>query len=703
MADYPISNVPRRVQYVNSGVGPYAFTFEVLVQTDIAVYRGSTLLTLTTDYTVTINANGTGSITLVAAGTGNITIVGARAIQRSSDYTTGGDLFASTLNTDLDSQTIYSQQLAESLDRTIKVPVTDASTLNLQLPNSTSRANKVFAFDSVGAPQVSTNTLAAIDAAVNTITSIAGAPSGSSAGISYIASGTGATTTTVQAKLRESASVKDFGAVGNGVTDDTGAIQTAINSGQSLYFPSGTYLCNNLTQSTNFQCFYADNNVSLIKNANGPIITSSGNNVLFQNIKFYGDSATPVFTGNNLVSSGNNLSLINCGSQWAYGRAVLATGNHVQIIGSNAIYQTADATATGFDIEIGVSGTATLYHQLIGVYTSQVTGGIKLTDTGSAVINGGQFGKLSILSGTSPAGVNGGITSNARILGNVVVGLSSAVFTGNQFSTQTITFNLGTGNHSLDTSNLTSAATIVNNGNGNSSIIKSIGTGSPAGIRLQYGQDSSNSIITYTGNNVFFDNSVVQLANNKPIQFFDSSNVAQNAINLSTGNDWTFGSDTGTGNFTNIASGDAGVYLSPSATAAFQAITSTFRPQVDGVPSLGTASQRWSVVYATTGTINTSDANQKTDIVNISAAEKRVALNLKSAMKRFKFKDAVADKGANARYHFGAIAQDVKAAFESEGLVAEKYGVFCSDILDDGSIRLGIRYEELLAFIIGAM
>ena len=55
----PISNVTRRVVYAASGTGPYNFTFEILTATDIAVYRDNTLLTLTTNYTVTINANGT--------------------------------------------------------------------------------------------------------------------------------------------------------------------------------------------------------------------------------------------------------------------------------------------------------------------------------------------------------------------------------------------------------------------------------------------------------------------------------------------------------------------------------------------------------------------------------------------------------------------------------------------------------------------
>jgi hypothetical protein len=155
MADYDISNVPRRVVYAASGVGPYAFTFEILDETDIAVYKASTLLTLTTDYTVTINADGTGEVDLVAtAGTSNITIVGAKNIQRTTDFTTGGDLFADALNDELDNQTIFIQQVAETAERGLKAPVTDPTDIAMTLPAKASRAGKTLAFDANGNPVV---------------------------------------------------------------------------------------------------------------------------------------------------------------------------------------------------------------------------------------------------------------------------------------------------------------------------------------------------------------------------------------------------------------------------------------------------------------------------------------------------------------------------------------------------------------------
>lgn len=156
MADYPISNVARRIVYTGSaGVGPYAFNFEVLTQTDIKVYKNDVLLTLTTDYTVSISSTlGTGSVTLVSAASGSdrITIVGARPIERSTDFTTGGDFFANTLNTEMDSQTILLQQVAETAERGIRAPVTDPTNINMTLPINTVRAGKTLAFDVNGNP-----------------------------------------------------------------------------------------------------------------------------------------------------------------------------------------------------------------------------------------------------------------------------------------------------------------------------------------------------------------------------------------------------------------------------------------------------------------------------------------------------------------------------------------------------------------------
>lgn len=78
-----------------------------------------------------------------------------------------------------------------------------------------------------------------------------------SSSISYTSAGTGSVATTIQAKLRQIVSVKDFGATGNGSTDDTLAIQRAINylasiGGGTAKFPTGTYkISSKLTISSN--------------------------------------------------------------------------------------------------------------------------------------------------------------------------------------------------------------------------------------------------------------------------------------------------------------------------------------------------------------------------------------------------------------------------------------------------------------------
>jgi hypothetical protein len=126
----------------------------------------------------------------------------------------------------------------------------------------------------------------------------------------------------------------------------------------------------------------------------------------------------------------------------------------------------------------------------------------------------------------------------------------------------------------------------------------------------------------------------------------------------------------------------------------------------DNTSDLGSATARWDTVFAGTGTINTSDRNEKQDISDLSASEKRVASSIKQLVKKYRFKDAVASKGENARIHVGWIAQDIQSAFAAEGLDASDYGMFCSDTWEENGVektRLGLRYDEVLAFVVSAI
>ena len=152
-----------------------------------------------------------------------------------------------------------------------------------------------------------------------------------------------------------------------------------------------------------------------------------------------------------------------------------------------------------------------------------------------------------------------------------------------------------------------------------------------------------------------------------------------------------------------IHSGTVGLEFNPSN----QINPSNGSGGVDNTLDLGASGARFDDVFATNGTIQTSDKNEKQDIEELSDAEKRVAVVAKGLMRKFRWKDAVAEKGDKARTHFGIIAQDLEDAFKAEGLDASKYAMFCSDTWtnDDGKeqTRLGIRYPQLLAFIITAI
>ena len=107
---------------------------------------------------------------------------------------------------------------------------------------------------------------------------------------------------------------------------------------------------------------------------------------------------------------------------------------------------------------------------------------------------------------------------------------------------------------------------------------------------------------------------------------------------------------------------------------------------LDGLVTLGASDRRFSQVWASTGTIQTSDENLKDEIQDIPEAVLRAWGKVK--FQQFKFKDAITKKGANARIHMGVIAQRIQEAFKSEGLDAHNYGLFCYDEWED-------QYEDI--------
>lgn len=260
---------------------------------------------LTTNYTVTGAGNEAGgSITmLVAPPTGTtLTILRNAPATQETDLIPNDRLPAESLEDALDKLTMLVQQIDEESARSLKFAATDSSTATT-LPTSPNRANKFLSFDNSGNPIVvgATDTytvseevkIATQGQTVFTLTTMSYIPgisnlsvfvdgvnqylgssytetnsttvtfsqglhvgavvkfstvrnltsgSADSSSVTFLQAGNGAVTRSVQSKLRESVSVKDFGAVGDGTTDDTVAIQAAINSGaQKVIFPKGEY------------------------------------------------------------------------------------------------------------------------------------------------------------------------------------------------------------------------------------------------------------------------------------------------------------------------------------------------------------------------------------------------------------------------------------------------------------------------------
>lgn len=128
-------------------------------------------------------------------------------------------------------------------------------------------------------------------------------------------------------------------------------------------------------------------------------------------------------------------------------------------------------------------------------------------------------------------------------------------------------------------------------------------------------------------------------------------------------------------------------------------------PGADNAKSLGLPAARWSQLYATTGTINTSDARDKTAVEPLTAAEIAAASDLAREVGAFRFLDSVLRKGDAARRHVGLTVQRAMDVMAAHGLVPSRYGFICRDEWpgqeagETAGERYGFRPDQLALFI----
>ena len=148
----PISDTAPRIQYTVAGTPTTAFTvpFEFFDAADLDVYVGTTLKTLTSDYSVSGGSGAAGAIALsVAVTSTTVTIVRDIPIVRLSNFPLTGPFNITSLNTDLNKHTAIMQQQESETNRSVKMPDTDPDG-TMVLPDVASRASNYLAFDSDG-------------------------------------------------------------------------------------------------------------------------------------------------------------------------------------------------------------------------------------------------------------------------------------------------------------------------------------------------------------------------------------------------------------------------------------------------------------------------------------------------------------------------------------------------------------------------
>ena len=406
--------------YTGTGTtGPFTFAFKVFQASDLYLVKleistgTETVLTLTTDYTVALNGNQDsnpgGSITLVAALTSayTLTVTSDIANLQPTDITNQSGFYPEVITDALDRATIQIQQISNIGDRTLKIPVSDGLSLNMELPTATDRANGYLAFTGTGEPSVIAIPTGGLSSLTLTATT---ASTSNTTGALIVYGGAGiAKDCYINSMFVGTKGLTNSTAIGvNAMLLATGINSTAFGNG-AMASNSGT-LCTGigigaLTSNTAANCI------------------AVGNNALYNNT---GVSSTAVGVSALFTNTGTSNTAI--GYQSGYQNA----GNSITAVGYNALYQNTQSSCTA----VGVDA---LNLNTIAGATGMGSGAGK-TNSGSALCAFGYQAAFSNAGGTVTAvgyqaayqNTGNGVTAvgyraafNCQAASNTVVGYNS--------------------------------------------------------------------------------------------------------------------------------------------------------------------------------------------------------------------------------------------------------------------------------------
>jgi hypothetical protein len=222
-----------RNDYVGSGItGPYPVTWKFFENADLLVTVDGVVKTLTTDYTVTgagEQAGGALSFTSAISNGAKISIEPRGAFDQETDIRNEGGNLRVAIEDRFDRLCRDDQVVKGLVDRSLKVRTNEASTFDCTLPEPTANYTLAVNAGNTGFKLVAPTSVTAI-----------GVGTDLSDG-DVLATGS-TSSRTLGDRAADWVNVKDYGAIGNGVANDTAAINAALAVGHDVYIPPGVYL-----------------------------------------------------------------------------------------------------------------------------------------------------------------------------------------------------------------------------------------------------------------------------------------------------------------------------------------------------------------------------------------------------------------------------------------------------------------------------